>query len=469
MRPDYFYTKFGEIYSGYKWDLNPIKHSGYTAIIQASNLEKFRGLPSSEMSLEDISKYGWVLSNDVISGFLKGTEFTPPSFQRRREEIWSSSAFERKYMFVFGAGASANCVFGSDKKDFDDDALRPPLGTSLFDKKFKKYYEKYRGVKQSLHSLQGENVDVEELLENEWKAIFRQNNQQVLSRHINMQYYLQDILNEVSNRVIDEYYGKNLYVKFFDKLQKIYAASLTKPNYGTETGKNFALVSFNQDTILEHFACDMFDRNINSLRDYICMDKGGFSLFKPHGSWNWGWKFPNPTQFNGNPAAWLFANKKNFYELYFEILGTNIDMVDWDGYGSERMVNKDDLGKFTIDKGKIEIIQLGQLNNYFPAMLLPYRDKDEFTMPHIHLYKMMDYMRGTEVLVLIGWKGNEAAFNRLLISTASNIRKIIIVDPKADVVKKNLEELIAHRKAAEIITYETFESFVEEGVDKEII
>ena len=65
-------------------------------------------------------------------------------------------------------------------------------------------------------------------------------------------------------------------------------------------------------------------------------------------------------------------------------------------------------------------------------MLLPYRDKDEFTMPTQHFNYMTDYFNSMETLVIICWKGNEEAFNRQLFQKANRIKKVIIADPNPD-------------------------------------
>lgn len=461
----YLYTKYGDVYSGYEW-YEMIDYPEYRILIQYDKMKEYEKLIKPEKKLEKIEEYGWVLGHDVIADEIDGNMFRPP-YSHDNEREWWQSSFERKYMFVFGAGASANCVSGDDKQDFEKDNLRPPLGISLFEKRFKKYYEKYEGVKDSLSFLQGQNLDVEAFLEEEWKSISKHNNETVLSRHINIQYYLQDVLKDVSNHATETYHA-NLYAKFFNKLQKIYKSSVKNTGDGEISAKNFSFISFNQDTILEHFACKQFKKDIKSMDDYVSINEGIFSLFKPHGSWNWGWKFPDTSNFSDNTAKWLFDNNVNYYDLYYKLLGDPISMVDWNRYGSDIALNAHRLGKFTIDKSKLHIIKTEPLNNYFPALLIPYRDKDEFTMPLRHFRIMEQYLTYTETLVLIGWKGNEAAFNRLLLLKASRLNKIIIVDPNPDAVRQNLAEVLAKYKI-EPVVYKTFEEFVESGVEKEIV
>ena len=215
-----FYTTIGDIYTGYEF--HEPNFPDYKIVIQASQLKEYRKLPYSEKTIEKISKYGWVLKNETIVEVKNREEIPKPEIINLRGDSWYHD-YDRKVMFIFGAGASAHCVYGDDTKDFYKDKLRPPLGPALFEKRFRDYYSKYKGVKQSLHFLQDDKTpDVEELFEREWKNILQENNQEVLSRHINIQYYLQEVLNDVSRRVINEYYVKNLYAKLANKIQKFY-------------------------------------------------------------------------------------------------------------------------------------------------------------------------------------------------------------------------------------------------------
>ena len=143
-------------------------------------------------------------------------------------------------------------------------------------------------------------------------------------------------------------------------------------------------------------------------------------------------------------------------------------MIDWThSFGMESSINKNRLGKFTIDKSKLSIIDTNNLLDYFPALLLPYRDKDEFTMPLRHFINMQFYFQYVETLVIIGWKGNEEAFNRQLLQHAQRIKKVVIADPDANTVIKNLEPLLSKFNIKPVV-YNNFEHFVNEGVDKEL-
>jgi len=406
------------------------------------------------MTPDVINKLGWLIPERTIKRIIDYDD----SYRQRKTHYPSTfySEQNRNVMFIFGAGASANCVFGTESEIelFRGDTLRPPLGNELFSPKFKHYYQSYQGVKQSLHFLQDENANVEELFEEEWDDISEGNNT-VLKRHINIQYYIQEILQKASFCVCSNYNEKNLFAKLANKLQKAYSRN---------PSKKFAFVSFNQDTILEFFLEEQFGKKIDKLEDYISDNRGPFAIFKPHGSWNWGWKFPNTEAYSGHTPQKLFSDGVDFDNLYFDLLGNHIDMVDWSDWGRNSSFNPNGLGSVGIDKSSISLIpNHGNLNHYFPSILLPYRDKDDFTMPSSHLKRMTSYFEYVETLIIIGWKGNEAAFNRLLFDNSNNLKRIIVADPTPTVVEKNLSSLIS-RKGIELIKYSSFEDFIKHGI-----
>ena len=80
---------------------------------------------------------------------------------------------------------------------------------------------------------------------------------------------------------------------------------------------------------------------------------------------------------------------------------------------------------------------------------------------------MTDYFNSMETLVVIGWKGNEEAFNRQLFQKANQIKKVIIADPNPDIVEKYLEPILSRQGVTKII-YKNFEDFVENGIDNDI-
>jgi hypothetical protein len=142
-------------------------------------------------------------------------------------------------------------------------------------------------------------------------------------------------------------------------------------------------------------------------------------------------------------------------------------MIDWQGWGWEAKLSSNGLGKFGINKSRLTLIENGNEGLYFPGLLLPYRDKDEFTMPNEHFENMYHYISNIKTLIVIGWKGNEKLFNQILKEQAIKLEKVVIVDPNPETVENNLDFLIS-KTGIEKKNYSDFEQFVLYGLNDEI-
>lgn len=448
---NYYFTTLGDVFAGFEFSEK--KFPELKIIVQADKLRDYRELKLNEKTIEKIKEYANVFPVSAFVGMIEAEKI--PIQNTTHGDNWWQGEYNRKNMFIFGAGASANCVTGNRKSEFEHDELKPPLGNGLFAAKYRKFYGKYEGVKQSLFDLQDDKTNIEEFLEFEWKEVQENGNHAIMSRHINIQFYLQELLMEISKRVSTEYYDFNLYAKLADKLQRINAG---------DKKKNFAFVSFNQDTILENFLSLYFKKPLTNLNSYININDSPFCIFKPHGSWNWGWKFPNKAN---NRQKDLFDKNVDYFTLYYKILGNHIEMIDWNSWGLEWSLDKHNKGKFTINKTKISCFDENSIGNFYPAILLPYRDKDEFLMPPTHYYQLENYLSYIENLFVIGWKGNEALFNKIIKQNANKIKRVVIIDPNPKVVEENLKEILARPSVTKII-YNDFDDFIRNGLCKEI-
>lgn len=450
MKPNYYFTIDGNIYAGQPQE--EISFPDLLIVVPNMNLSKYQALGKEEKSIEKIRELAWTFPKKALREEINGNNVPPTSYVNK-EYQWRD--YERKVMFIIGAGASAFCVSGIEKETFTQDPLRPPLGNGLFRKIFKPYYQRYEGVLCALHDLQGEDVNVEEILEADWKEIQDHCNTELVCRHINIQFYLQEVLRDISRHVAENYFNCNLYGQMADKLQRIH--TLRK-------NRHFAFISFNQDTLLETFLSKYFRQPFSTLDDYVEVNNNPLCVFKPHGSWNWGWRFGSQ---HSTIVRDLYDKRLDFYDLYFRQLGNLKDMVDWQSFGIESAVHGK--GKMSVNKNKIELFTHNDFGTYYPSMLLPYRDKDEFTMPSVHQKRLEDYLFGVETLIIIGWKGNEVAFNKKLQSkTTPWLKRIVIADPNAQTVADNLK-FLTDRPGVDTVFYKKgFEDFLAHGIEKEI-
>jgi hypothetical protein len=267
----YLFTKFGEVYIGNIFDEHYFPNS--KVIIPRVNIKEFIKLSSVEKTQKRINELGWVIPKNVIAELLCLSDEEYKKYEPKIDDKKWDSTYDRRVMFIMGAGASANCVFSDQKEIFSNDFLRPPCGPELFQKRFDSIYKNFPGVKQSLHFLQGEGNDVESLFEQEWEEINEHGNDQIISRHINIQYYLQDLLQRVSIHIIRNYSDKNLFADLANKLMILYQRDSRRKI-------KFAFVSFNQDTILEFFLKTYFRIRIESLDDYTRVTGTGGGNFQ---------------------------------------------------------------------------------------------------------------------------------------------------------------------------------------------
>lgn len=370
-----------------------------------------------------------------------------------------------KRMFVFGAGASSFCLLGENKNALEKSLLRPPLGYEIFDDRFEDIFQNYEGAKLSIPLFLTKEKDIELCLEDEWRKLRKTYNPSITTRHINLQFYLRDLFRRVSDEVVGKYYRNNLYSLFANKLQT-YLASVPE--------ERIALVSFNYDTILDQFIEKIFHSPFRQMSDYIDRNNRPVFLFKPHGSCNWGWRVNNKQHLNvpnRNLCDSLYTKHTELHEIYYKVLGSMDEMVHTQAWGPEKNNDKHFRGKYTVNKNRIEVIDNNLGTEYFPALLMPYRDKDEFVMHYDHQHTFDRFAGDMEELYLIGWKGNEDLFNRKLQHHHTHLKKIVIVNPmekKEKVVSKNLvknfKDLNSGRYTIEVI--DTFEKFVVEEMAK---
>lgn len=379
-----------------------------------------------------------------------------------------------KKTFVFGAGASSFCVFGDEAEAYRQDGIAMPLGVELFNRKYREIRKKYRGADLSTSMFKASNNDIETCLEHEWLSC-NMHNAAVLSRHVNIQFYMQELFTELSKAMATtEHYENRLYQEFARKLNN----HLHGNNTLDKKEKVINLINFNYDTLLEDALNDFFpSHKIDAIDRYCDVPARKVDVFKPHGSCNWGWPFRNEN-IKAMPAKevidQLLAKNITPYDIYFDLLGYGQEAIAENSFGLEKDNNPDDIGKFALNRDLMEVIPQNAEEAYVPALLIPYRDKDELVMPYRHQAVMNTALRNTEELVLIGWKGNERIFNHKLKTYADAVNKITIVCPKRDKaevianLERDLKVPLPSEKIALNTAIETFEEYVIEHMDNHL-
>jgi len=398
-----------------------------------SNLtfQRWRDVENADGTTKILKKYGILIPNE---SFITGFSSNPVSMPTINASTGPRNGnIKVNKLFIIGAGASHGFSFQNDREYretrsltggyeevFVELPMQPPLVNDIFKEGFSDIYKKYPGVMSCISDARFYR-DVEGYFQKEWELLERSTAPELLRNHINVQFYLQHLFTEIT-KVCDQH-QYNLYDTFVRKLDHYIRSN---------TNERIAIISFNYDFLLERAIERRNKFEFKTINDYID-DRNRLNLFKPHGSANWGWIInqPNPITM-GTPnivntptfrelALWLYYHKKGLDEIYGKMIGGYVS-----GYG-----------KYNINKDQISIVNQGQVN--YPALFLPYTSKDEFIMPYSHQTLMDLYLRDVSEICIIGWKGNEMEFNNRLKNLLNKPIKLTIVDPRADIVRKNLE------------------------------
>lgn len=455
QHPGNFLTHYGEIYPG--TIMHCPNYDKGVFIVPNHHIQELLKLEDSKRTPEHYARIGLEIRDfRIISQVFpnhwidEANSDDSPSLN-----LWTG---EYKRMFVFGAAASKFCLYDDyEQERLNSDPLRPPLGTEIFGRQYKTYCDKYKGVLQSIDAWDLQGRDIEVFLEEQWQHFRFQYDPVLPTRHINIQFYLQELLFDIGNHVFQNYRRSNLYNIFIENLRK----------KSTIDAKKNVFVSFNYDTILDQYISEYYRTSFIHHADYI-NPNNPFVLLKPHGSANWGFKYKDGAVPHGsaqrNVPFWLFQNSTTLSEIYFRLLGGPLEMINKRSYGLNYSISQGGIGKYTINKNRIEIFDHPESRNaYFPALLMPYRDKDEFVMPDNHQMALKILAANVEELYLIGWKGNEELFNKQF-SVQNQLKRIIIVNPESEVVKQHLLRYINLDKI-EVVEIPTFKSFILERLN----
>lgn len=449
----FFITYFGEIYFGHIAQLQDYPDRLF--IVQPSKKKELKGL---EPGIERLKAYQ-NLSREIkdLKAIAATWEKEVPQDNRVGPEDMPQQEHELKRMFIFGAAASSFCCFDDHLDELRNHPFAPPTGYEVFAKKYDELIQQFPGADQSTTKFESRENDIESCLEEEWDMVKAKYNPQVAIRHLNIQFYLQKLFSAISNEVHQKFKRKNLYRLLLSKLE---AVTADNPN------ERISLVTFNYDTILDRFVEEAIGKPLNSMDNYVDYRSNNLLLFKPHGSCNWGWRIPNEyiEHLNGTPLhRHLLDEKIEPWKLYYNLLGNIDDMIDINSWGGEQFNDDYHRGRYTIAKSKLQVIPRGEEEKYFPALLIPYRDKDEVLMPYIHVQTLKHAIDEIEELYLIGWKGNERLFNKKL-KRATNLKKLVIVNPEADKVETHIRKFLPNQQI-EVVHVADFEKFVVKEMD----
>ena len=179
----YFFTTYGDLYFGF--DMGQHLIPNHKVIIPGTSYERYSKLTRNEKIPERIREFGHIVKTRTIVNefYEKDIQLIPKNHDYNVS--WDGH-YHRKHMFIFGAGASANCCYDGGRFNLDMDPYKPPCGTGIFHSTFRDILAKYPGVGQYLMHYRGKDIDIEDLFEKQWKEV-QDGNEAIMSRHINVQ------------------------------------------------------------------------------------------------------------------------------------------------------------------------------------------------------------------------------------------------------------------------------------------
>lgn len=473
----YFVTYYGEVYSGRLVEC-PGYDEGFfiVSINQEKDLKKLEKEKCTDP--KEYKKIGWeIRASEILakdSHNLDWIKKDPPGQEQiekgRYNGVGSDSKDGReewKKLFIFGAGASANCVAdlgNGEETRFKEHPLAPPLGGKILDPRFRDYYRNFSQVERIVPKFNRSNKGVEEYFQDLWERIRHTYNPQLARSYLFTQFYLQELFRDISLEVFNEFNDVSLYGHFADEIQSYLNGQ------GNEV---IGFVSFNYDTLLEDNLERAFEYPNNSIEEMVETERRRFLTFKPHGSWDMGWPL---RKYHGRDELLERIRDKELEprDLYFNSMEEMFDWIAADSWGYSKKtapkVDEDDpkertVGRFTLNKQLIERSR-GD-TPLLPSVLLPFKKKDDCMMPDSHHGRMEFFMDHVEELYIIGWHGNEPVFNRHFENELGRkLKRVVIANGRKEDCEKTANILAKRLKKGSGANPENIEWKYIEGFDQ---
>jgi len=346
-------------------------------------------------------------------------------------------------MVILGAGASFDWTYEYYPQDvIDVDEWRPPLANQLFDTRgvFRGILEGYQGAFSFINEIRLA-PDVEEFFQQKWNFAKKYNNAVLMAKLFNVQYYLQDLLYQISER--NRNIGTSNYTAL---LSSIY-------EYTEAKNEEVLIVSFNYDLLAEYAFSDVYGNSLifENIEEYISKK---IKIIKPHGSCNW------CSLLKGNNVEIMGSGPKTIDEFLLEDPESSLEIVE--KLESQYVLNSP--VRIGTNKSNNEEIPKNffarNSANYdcptFPRMLLPYKEKDDVILPPEHMSILTSLLPEISEVLVIGWKGTEFKFLETLKEYISNkIIKFTTVTARDFSIVTTLKDRLGHQHK-----YETFQHMV---------
>ncbi len=285
-------------------------------------------------------------------------------------------------LIIFGAGASFDSMHSFHDENSIYNKWKAPLANEIFSdrRNFIDIIKDFKGA-ESLKSEIMLHNDLEEYFQNLWDFAKENSDNLTFSKILNTQFFLQKLFIEISNNYRS--IGNSNYEVISNLAYK----------YTKVIDEDILFISFNYDLLLDFALEKTLNIGFNEIDDYL---KSNIKYIKPHGSCNW---FKDLNQVIGPNSVRSFTGTDPA-KFVDNLYGKNV---------SNALIESELMDRIQIKNSVFEKQSYG-----IPQLLIPLKDKDEFVLPEKHLNYLEENLREVDEILIIGWKGTEANFARLL-------------------------------------------------------
>jgi hypothetical protein len=328
-------------------------------------------------------------------------------------------------MIVFGAGASYDSstdyspsvdrVTSMEGNPIVLRGVRPPLADQLFELRqiFASAAEKIPKCELILNQLRNRQSDasVEQQLEKlrQQALKYPEGQRQLVSVRFYLQWTIAQCQSEW-NRIIHSHTTYRALLGQVDRQLK---------------GEPVCLVTFNYDTLLEE-AFVSLDMGFKSLNDYI--SSNNYKVIKLHGSVNWARELSSPME----------ASKLNHLQMANDLIAQADGLQPSDRY---HFIPEDNRREWLVSY--MQVPGKPGFQAVFPAIAIPLEKKTEYECPPEHINVLTECISKTDKLLIIGWKGAEESFVKLLVKGLKKSIPIMVVSRSRDSADRICGALVA--------------------------
>jgi hypothetical protein len=198
-----------------------------------------------------------------------------------------------------------------------------------------------------------------------------------------IRYYLRLALWHCQDGWREVHHGITNYSTFLDEIER----------WRFESEERVCFVTFNYDTMLEEAMATVLRLRVQDMDSYLTWDN--YSLFKLHGSINWGRVVEGIVRQGSGPIP--------SYQNIMETVISNTSTVT----GRYHLCG--------IDMRPSPDIGL----SLYPALSIPVEKKDEFSCPPKHVTTLEELLPAVTKMITVGWRASEQDFLKMLEASKS--------------------------------------------------